>query len=90
MAVCEMKFINIIGLMDEIDDVIRICGNSKSFQPDDVFYFYSNTQKFSKVAQENPYSEPIKILKDMVVSSGQNVDLVDVENFYIDNNQISE
>lgn len=90
MAVCEMKFISIIGLMTEIDDVIRICGNSKSFEPDNVFSFYSNTEKFSHVVEENPYSESIKILKDTVIASGQTLDLVDVENFYIDNNQISE
>lgn len=90
MAVCEMKFISIIGLMSEIDDVIRICGNSKSFQPDNVFSFYSNTEKFSHVLEENPYSESLKILKDTVIASGQTLDLVDVENFYIDNNQISE
>lgn len=90
MAVCDMKFISIIGLMTEIDDVIRICGNSKSFEPDNVFSFYSNTEKFSHVVEENPYSESIKILKDTVIASGQTLDLVDVENFYIDNNQISE
>ncbi|MDR1627830.1 MAG: ATPase [Oscillospiraceae bacterium] len=90
MAVCEMKFISIIGMMSEIDDVIRICGNSKSFEPDNVFSFYSNTEKFSRVAEENPYSDSIKILKDTITASGQTLNLVDVENFYIDNTQISE
>ena len=90
MSVCEMKFISIIGLMTDIDDVIRICGNSKAFEPDNVFSFYSNTEKFSHIVEENPYSESIKILKEAVIASGQTLDLVDVENFYIDNNQISE
>ena len=47
MAVSTMQAVNIIGFMDEIDDVITVLGESGVFHPDDVSVFYNNTQGFS-------------------------------------------
>ena len=58
MAVSTMQAVNIIGFMDEIDDVITVLGESGVFHPDDVSVFYNNTQGFSHLQTKNIYARP--------------------------------
>ena len=85
-----MKFISIIGMMSEIDEVINVCGKSGIFQPDDVFSFYLNTKNFSHMDNENIYAAPLKLLSDTVKSSGMKLENVNVEDFEVENTQINE
>ena len=63
MAVSTMQAVNIIGFMDEIDDVITVLGESGVFHPDDVSVFYNNTQGFSHLQTKNIYAEHLTNLK---------------------------
>lgn len=85
-----MKLINIIGMMSEIDDVINVCGKSGVFQPDDVFSFYSNTENFFPIGNENIYTAPLKLLSDTLKYSGMSLKKVDVEDFEVEKTQINE
>ena len=84
-----MKFISIIGLMSELEKVVNTCGSSENFHPDDVFSFYSNTKKFVPVSDENPYSDILKRLTDIVSESGETLEIVDIEGFEADYNKIN-
>ena len=57
MSVSPMKVISIIGLKDDLDRAIKILGDSQAFEPEPVTSFYSNTENFSTVSEQNKYSE---------------------------------
>ncbi len=63
MAVKPVKVISIIGMMSELDKVVKLCGDSRMFHPDDAMSFYSNKQGFSPLSEKNPYSVSIQNLK---------------------------
>ena len=42
MSVKPVKAISIIGMMSELDKVIKFCGDSGVFHPDDAMSFYSD------------------------------------------------
>ncbi len=90
MSVSEIKVISIIGLMQDLGEVAKICGKSGIFQPDDVFSFYSNTEKFTPVAEENPYSMLLKRLTDTVKNSGKSLEIVNISDFDADESQVKE
>lgn len=67
MSVRPVKAISIIGLTSELDKVIRYCGESEIFHPDDAMTFYENTGSFVPINERNPYQEPLAEL----ISSAQ-------------------
>ena len=83
-----MSFISMIGPMQQLDELINICGESGVFEPDNVFSFYSNTEKFSAISEENPYAEPLKSLKSSVDACGGKLEDVDITGFYISKSKI--
>ena len=83
MAVSEMNFISIIGNMKNIDEIVNICGESGVFQPDNVFTFYSDTEGFTAISEENPYSEPFQVLGNAVSGCGGKLFDVDIKNFHV-------
>ena len=85
-----MKVISIIGLMQNLGEVVRICGKSGIFQPDNVFSFYSNTEMFISISEENPYSKLVKKLSDSVKNCGKFLRIVDAADFDADDKQIAE
>lgn len=90
MSVSEMKVISIIGLMPDLGEVVKICGKSGIFQPDNVFSFYSNTERFVQVSEENSYSKLVKKLSDTVKSAGRPLKIVNISDFDADDTQITE
>jgi len=81
LAVSTMQAVNIIGFMDEIDDVITVLGESGVFHPDDVSVFYNNTQGFSHLQTKNIYAEHLTNLKASLGLTKRQFPLVDVSNF---------
>ncbi len=43
-----MQAVNVIGLMDHIDEVITVLGESGVFHPDEVDNFYPDVKDFTK------------------------------------------
>ena len=70
MAVKPVKVISIIGMMSELDKVVKLCGDSRMFHPDDAMSFYSNKQGFSPLSVKNPYSVSLQNLKAASVLAG--------------------
>lgn len=81
MAVKKVKAISIIGMLTELDSVLKVCGESGVFHPDDALSFFSNTQDFRPVLDDNPYEVPLKKLKKTVYSAGLPLELVDISDF---------
>lgn len=81
MAVSKMSFISMIGPMQQIDEVVGVCGQSAVFHPDSVFSFYSDTEGFRPFAEENPYSEPLQKLSSAVYNCGGKTEIVNIKEF---------
>lgn len=81
MSVSQMKAVSIIGLVGHLDKVIKACGNSQIFQPDDVSSFYSDTRNFVPLAQKNPYTESFSNLKDILSMANIEPKQVSTKNF---------
>ena len=81
MAVSTMQAVNIIGVIDDIDDVISVLGESGVFHPDDVSSFYSNTRNFTHLQKKNIYAEPLTNLKASIGLTKKKFPLVDVSDF---------
>ena len=90
MAVSSIRIASIIGMMSELDKVIKLCGKSQIFHPDDALSFYDNTENFVLVSDKNPYSAPLQILKEAILSSGKPLELVDIKKFNVNKDEIKE
>ena len=64
MSVKQVKAISIIGMMSELEKVVKFCGDSQMFHPDDAMSFYSDTQSFVPLHTKNPYTAPMQELED--------------------------
>ena len=81
MAISSMQSVNIIGLMDDIENVVNILGESSVFHPDDVTTFYSDVREFSHLQTKNIYAEPLSNLKASINLAKRKLELVDVSHF---------
>lgn len=81
MAVLSMQAVNIIGLMNHIDEVITVLGESGVFHPDEVSNFYSNLQEFTHLQTKNSYAEPLTNLKSALNQTKRNFPMTDVSDF---------
>ena len=76
MAVLKMKVISIIGRMADLDGVTAVCGDSCCFHPDNSLSFYSDTEKFSPITDENPYAEPLQRLTEAISGARKQMELL--------------
>ncbi len=88
MAVSAMSAVSILGSMKDLDKVVNTCGKSGVFQPDNINSFYSDTENFSSVADENPYISPLRTLTNVAASCGQKLNTVDVQKITISQSKI--
>lgn len=81
MAVSSMQAVNIIGLMEHIDEVITVLGESGVFHPDEVANFYDNLQDFTRLQTKNSYAEPLTNLKASLNLAKRQFPLIDVSDY---------
>ncbi|MDQ5983309.1 MAG: V/A-type H+/Na+-transporting ATPase subunit I [Eubacteriales bacterium SKADARSKE-1] len=90
MAVLSVKVASIIGVASALDDVVKVCGKSRIFHPDDALSFYSKTKSFAPFSEKNEFYEPLKKLKDIVLAAGKTLELVEIEGFEASYKEINE
>ena len=76
-----MQAVNIIGLMEHIDEVITVLGESGVFHPDEVGNFYSDLQDFTRLQTKNIYAEPLTNLKSALNQTKRKFPLIDVGDY---------
>ena len=81
MAVSSMQAVNVIGLVDYIDEVITVLGESGVFHPDEVSNFYSDTQGFTHLQTNNSYAEALSNLRNALDQTKREYELVDSADF---------
>jgi V/A-type H+-transporting ATPase subunit I len=77
MPVAEMRLLNIIGPMRELEKVVMVCGKSESFEPGSIFGFFKNTEKFLPVKKENTTLDLMKVLSESAKKIGKKIELSD-------------
>ena len=65
MAVEKMKLLSILGPYDKLDEAIKVCIESGSFQPENSAEFMGNSEGFSYLNEENPYSFRLMKIKEI-------------------------
>lgn len=83
MSVKPVKAVSIIGMMSELDKVIKFCGDSQMFHPDDAMSFYSDTRNFVPLNDKNPYSTPLQELRNAADLMGFELNYVKLKNFSV-------
>ncbi|MCR5652701.1 MAG: ATPase [Ruminococcus sp.] len=81
MAVSSMQAVNVIGLMEHIDEVITVLGESGVFHPDEVGNFYSDLSEFTHLQTKNSYAEPLTNLKTALNMTQRKFRLTDTSDF---------
>lgn len=82
MSVKPVKAISIIGMMSELEKVVKFCGDSQIFHPDDAMSFYSDTQSFVPLHNKNPYTAPMQELRDSAELLGFKLEYVKPNDFH--------
>ena len=81
MAISTMQAVSIIGLTDNMDDVITVLGKSGVFQPDNVTDFYGDTKDFTHLQTKNIYAEPLTNLKASLNLTKRKFKIIDVSDY---------
>ena len=81
MAVSSMQAVNVIGLMNHIDEVITVLGESGVFHPDEVTNFYPDVEDFTRLQTKNNYAEPLTNLKSALNQTKRKFPKKDVSDF---------
>ncbi len=76
-----MQAVNVIGLMNHIDEVITVLGESGVFHPDEVSNFYSDIKDFTRLQTKNSYAEPLTNLKAALNQVKKSIPVKDVSDF---------
>ena len=76
-----MQAINIIGLMDYIDEVITVLGDSGVFHPDAVSTFYSDLQGFTHLKTNSSNAETLVALESALSLTKREFKTVDVSDY---------
>lgn len=90
MSVRPVKAVSIIGLSSELDKVMRYCGESEIFHPDDAMNFYENTSNFVPINERNPYQDPLAELTSSVQAAGLTLEFQKVKKFTVSNSGIKK
>lgn len=90
MSVRPMKAVGIIGLSSELDKIMRYCGESEIFHPDDAMNFYENTGKFVPINERNPYQDPLAELTSSVQSAGLALEFRKTKKFTVSDSGIKK
>ncbi len=90
MAVIPMKCIEMIGLMSDIDNVVKICGRSLSFQPDDLTNFYSDTKNFVPIIDKNYYGDLLESMDDIFKISNLEPNIIDDKDFVVSRKELTD
>ncbi len=76
-----MQAVNVIGLMNHIDEVITVLGESGVFHPDEVNNFYQDLRGFTHLQSNNSYAEPLTNLKVALNRTKRRFPLTDTSDF---------
>lgn len=73
MAVLKMKMIEIVGRMEELDNVLHLCYNSSSYQAENAIDHVASVKGFAPLHEENPYQIHLQKLIEISEQYGKEI-----------------
>ncbi|HIT54097.1 MAG TPA: ATPase [Candidatus Fimivicinus intestinavium] len=70
MAIANMKFVKVIGLLSELDTFLGSCCVDGTFQPEQAMQYMSDSMGYSQLVEENPYAPMLQKIEELASSSG--------------------
>ena len=70
MAIANMKFVKVIGLLSELDAFLGSCCVDGTFQPEQAMQYMSDSMGASQVVEDNPYAPMLQKIEELASSSG--------------------
>ena len=89
MSVVQMRLLNMIGFIDELDSVVSACASLSAFEPDNVEIFFKETSEFSSFINVNDSASLENDLLSVISKINRNVRKINIDNF-ISKKQISK
>ena len=89
MSVVQMRLLNMIGFIDELDSVVSACASLSAFEPDDVEIFFKEASKFNSFVSINDFTSLENDLLSIVSKINKNVKKINIDTF-INKKQISK
>lgn len=81
MAVSKIKVASVIGVSSALDEVVRTCGKSQFFHPENALSFFSKMEKFTPVIDKDEVSAPLKKLQNIVSAIDKKLECVYIDDF---------
>lgn len=89
MSVVQMRLLNMIGFIDELDSVVSACASLSAFEPDNVEIFFKEASKFSSFVNVNNSVTLENNLLSIIAKINKNVKKINIDTF-INKKQISK
>lgn len=70
MAIANMKFVKVIGLLSELDAFLGSCCVDGTFQPEQAMQYMSDSMGYSQLVEDNPYAPMLQKIEELASSSG--------------------
>lgn len=70
MAIANMKFVKVIGLLSELDAFLGSCCVDGTFQPEQAMQYMSDSMGYTQLVEENPYAPMLQKIEELAASSG--------------------
>lgn len=70
MAIANMKFVKVIGLLSELDAFLGSCCVDGTFQPEQAMQYMSDSMGYTQLVEENPYAPMLQKIEELASSSG--------------------
>ena len=77
MAIANMKFVKVIGLLSELDAFLGSCCVDGTFQPEQAMQYMSDSMGYTQLVEENPYAPMLQKIEELASSSGIHLREVD-------------
>lgn len=71
MAVERIRLLTILGPYESLDRVIRVCAQSGCFQPENASGFIGDSEGYSYLSEENPYSFSLMKIREIFSHFGK-------------------
>ena len=70
MALAKMKLVNIIGMIEQLDEVVDALGRTGVFQPDETAEFFSDNDSLIPISASNEYAPLLDKLRELMNGAG--------------------
>jgi V/A-type H+-transporting ATPase subunit I len=81
MSLNQMKLVNIVGDLEDLDAVAAALGDTGVFQPDEAAEYYSDSENLIPLIASDDFSPVLDRLTQIMTDSGIRPDIVDSERF---------